>query len=171
MTGVIFRWGGTIGGVMVALLLVEHFFFPVTDPSQFDSSETYGYVAIFASLAIMYLAILDLEKKAGDDAPTMWQKIMAGSGAALIGGAVFGLYNVFYTEVLNPDFMDSYYNYYISQLLVQSGPEYEQMVADLEAQKEMFQAPITQFGVMAATVVMIGIPMSVLLALLHKLRG
>ncbi len=170
MTQVILRWGGIMGGVMVTLLLIEHFLFPMNDPGRYEMSEKFGYAAIIASLAIMYLAMIELEKRDGAP-PTMWRKIIAGSGASLVAGSFFGLYNIFYSEVLNPEFLDVYYNHYISQLPVQSGPEYEQMVAELNAQREMFQVPGVQFLVMAATVVMIGIPMSVLLALLHKLRG
>lgn len=169
MTQVIFKWGGISGGVMTALLLIEHFLFPMNDPSRYEISEKFGYAAIFASLAIMYLAMLELDRRE-DTSVTMWQKVLVGSGAALVAGAIFGLYNIFYSEVLNPEFLDVYYNYYISQLPVQSGPEYDQMVADLNAQREMFQVPGVQFLVMTATVVMIGIPMSVALALLHKLR-
>lgn len=171
MKKLILKWGAIIGGVMMAILLVEYMLYPELDPERFDSSETYGYAAIFASLLIMYLAMVELDKQSGDTPVTMWQRILLGSGAAIVAGAIFGAYNVFYTEVLNPEFMNIYYDYYISQLPVQSGPEFEQMVAELEAQKEMFQAPSTQFLVMAATVVMIGIPMSVALAFVRKLRS
>ena len=167
----IVKWGGVIGGIMVGLLLIEYLLFPVVDPARFDISEKFGYAAIFASLAIMYLAMIELEKTMPDTTPTLWQRISTGSGAAIVASVIFGAYNVFYTEVLNPGFMDTYYDYYISQLPVQSGPEYEQMVADLEAQKEMFMAPLTQFLVMGSTVVMIGIPMSVILAFVRKLRA
>lgn len=167
----ILKWGGVIGSVMVGLLFIEYLLFPDLDPERFDTSETFGYAAIFASLAVMYLAMIELEKTMPDATPTLWQRISTGSGAAVVAGMIFGAYNVFYTEVLNPEFMDVYYDYYISQLPVQSGPEYEKMVADLEAQKEMFMAPLTQFLVMGSTVVMIGIPMSVILAFVRKLRS
>lgn len=171
MKKLMLKWGAIMGGVMVAILLVEYALYPELDPERFDSSETYGYAAIFASLAIMYMAMVEQDKASGETPPTMWQRIMLGSGAAIVAGAIFGAYNVFYTEVLNPEFMDVYYDYYIAQLPVQSGPEYESMVADLEAQKAMFQAPSTQFLVMASTVIMIGIPMSVALAFVRKLRA
>ena len=171
MKKLILKWGAIMGGIMVAVLLIEYMLYPEPDPARFDSSETYRYAAIFASLAIMYMAMVEQDRLSGDTPTTMWQRILLGSGAAVIAGAIFGAYNVFYTEVLNPEFMDVYYDHYISQLPVQSGPEFEQMVADLQAQKEMFQAPATQFLVMAATVIMIGIPMSVALAFVRKLRN
>lgn len=164
------KWGGISGGIMVALLLISHFLFPTTDPAQFDAAEIYGYAAMVASLAILYMAILEMEKS-GSPGPSQWQKILACSGAAVVAGFIFGLYNVFYTSVLNPEFLDTYYDYYISQLPVQSGPDYEEKVAALEADKAMFMSPLTQFLVMGATVVAIGIPMSVLLAFLRRLKS
>lgn len=165
------KWGGISGAVMMVFLLVSHLLFPTSNPEHFDAAETYGYAAMLASLAILYMAMLELEKQSGETGITMWQKIMVGSAAAIVAGAIFGLYNVVYTSVINPEFLDTYYDYYISQLPVQSGPEYERMVAALEADKALFMSPFTQFAVMGATVVMIGIPMSVVLAFIHKFRS
>ncbi len=170
MTKLIAKWGGIIGGVMVAVMLIEFALVPKPGPEHFEISEMLGYATILASLAIMFLAMNEQEKLAGDEPVTMWQRILLGSGAAVVAGACFGIYNVIYSEVLNPEFMDTYFAYSISQLPVQSGPDFERMAAELLEQKEMFKAPTTQFLVMASTVIMIGIPMSVLMAFGLKLR-
>jgi hypothetical protein len=70
--------------------------------------------------------------------------------------------------VLNPGFMQSYYDYYLTTLPVQSGPEYDRLVAELESQRAMFASPVAIFFVMAATVWAAGIVISVLVALIHK---
>lgn len=164
------KWGGISGGIMTALLIVSYLLFPQNDPAYFSEAETYGYAAMILSLGVIYLAMAEFEAAAA--APvTVWQRILLGTLASLVAGAIFGLYNVVYSLWLNPEFLDSYYTYYISQLPEQSGPAYEAAVAELEAQKAMFMSPVTQFLVMGATVVMIGIPMSVGLALVRKLRG
>lgn len=163
------KWGVISGGIMTVLLVGSHLLFPMDDPAYFDTGEIYGYVSMIASLAVIYLALNDEHMATGTGA-TLWQKILVGSGAALVAGVIFGLYNVVYTSYVNPDFLDTYYGYYISQLPVQSGPEYDRMVAALEADKAMFMHPFTQFAVMGATVVMIGIPLSVALAFIHNLR-
>ncbi len=165
------KWGGISGAIMMAFLLASHILYPTTDPSHFDIAEVFGYAAMVVSLAVLYLAMQELEKTNGDIATTLWQRVLVGTMASLVAGVIFGLYNVAYSTVINPEFLDTYYNYYISQLPVQSGPEYERMVAELEADKAMFMHPFTQFTVMGSTVVMLGIPISVLLAFVHKLRS
>ncbi len=171
MVKVSLKWGGISGAVMTTLLLISYFFFPENDPAYFSSAETYGYLSMVASLVVIYLALNDTSLYADGATPTLWQKILVGSAVSIVAGIIFGFYNLIYTSYMNPEFMDVYYNYHISQLPVQSGPEFERMVAELEAQKAMFMAPVTQFSVMTATVVMIGIPMSVVLAFVHNLRS
>lgn len=169
MGKVALKWGGVSGGIMTLLLIISYLLFPQNDPAYFSEAETYGYAAMVISLAVIYLAMAEYEAQA--EAPvTLWQRILLGTLASLVAGAIFGLYNVVYSVWLNPEFLDSYYNYYISQLPEQSGPAFEAAVAELEAQKAMFMSPITQFLVMGATVVVIGIPMSIGLALVRKLR-
>lgn len=171
MLKVSLKWGLVSGAIMVALLLISYFFFPENDPAYFDSAETYGYAVMIASLAVIYLAINEKSLESNGSPVSMWQKILIGSAASVVAGIIFGLYNVIYSTYMNPEFMNVYYDYYISQLPVQSGPEYERMVVVLEEQKAMFMAPATQFMVMGATVVMIGIPLSVVLAFIHRLRN
>lgn len=171
MLKVSLKWGVISGAVMTALLLISYFFFPENDPAYFDNAETYGYASMVASLAVIYLALGDKALRPDGKALSLWHKILVGSAASLVAGIIFGFYNLIYTTYMNPEFMNAYYDYYISQLPVQSGPEYDRMVTELEAQKAMFMAPVTQFSVMAATVVMIGIPLSVVLAFIHKLRN
>ncbi len=170
MTKLIAKWGSIIGGVMVTVMLIEFAIVPNPEPEHFEFSETLGYATIVASLAIMFLAMNEQERLAGDVPVGMWQRILLGSGAAVVAGACFGLYNVIYSELLNPEFMDTYFAYSVSQLPVQSGPEFDRMSAELLEQKEMFKAPTTQFLVMASTVIMIGIPISVLMAFALKFR-
>ena len=171
MLKVSLKWGVASGAIMTVLLLISFFFFPENDPAYFSSAENYGYASMVASLAVIYLALNDKSLRTDTVVLTMWQRILIGCGVSLVAGLIFGFYNLIYTSYMNPEFMDVYYDYYISQLPVQSGPEFERMVAELEAQKSMFMAPVTQFSVMAATVVMIGIPMSIVLAFIHKLRA
>lgn len=171
MLKVSLKWGIISGAIMTALLLISSFFFPENDPAYFGSAETYGYASMIASLAVIYLAMGDTSLRPKGVALGLWQKILVGSAASVVAGIIFGFYNLIYTSYINPEFMNVYYDYYISQLPVQSGPEYDKMVADMEAQKAMFMAPATQFSVMGATVVMIGIPLSVILAFIHQLRS
>lgn len=164
------KWGAVAGGIMTGLLLISFFLFPEPSPETFAAAEAFGYVAIFASLAVIYIALNEQQLRL-ELPTTLWNKISLGVGVSLVAGVIFGIYNVIYTSYLDPDFMDQYYAHYISQLPDQSGPAFEAAVARLEAEKAMFMDPITQFLVMGSTVVLAGIPFSILLAFIHRMRS
>ena len=131
---------------------------------NYRTSEIFGYLTFVACLGMIYLGLND----AKTTHITIWQKVLLGLAISAVAGVMFGIYNVIYTTYINPEFMDQYYAHYISQLPVQSGPEFEAQVAALEADKEMFMHPLTQFLAMTATVIAVGIPESVILAVVHK---
>lgn len=164
------KWGAVSGGIMTVLMLLSFFLFPEPSVETYAIAEVFGYAAIFASLAVIYVAFHE-QRVLGAQPETMWSRISLGTGISIVAGVIFGTYNVIYTGYLDPDFMEKYYNYYISQLPEQSGPAFDEAVARLEAEKEMFMSPLTQFFAMGATVVMAGIPFSVLLAYVHKQRN
>ncbi|PCI64747.1 MAG: hypothetical protein COB37_00180 [Kordiimonadales bacterium] len=170
MVKISFRWGLYAGGIMVAALLISNLLFPEPSAESYGLAEAFGYATIFASLGLIYLAMNEAQKRNVEGNLTLWQKIVLGVMVSAFAGVMFGIYNVVYTTYINPEFMESYYNHYISQIPVQSGPEYEAIVAQLEQDKAMFMHPVTQFGVMAATVLAAGIPVSVMLALVHSWR-
>lgn len=153
---------------MVSALLISNLLFPEPSAESYGLAEAFGYATIFASLGLIYLAMNEVQNRNEEGEVMLWQKIVLGVMVSAFAGVMFGIYNVVYTTYINPEFMESYYNHYISQLPVQSGPEYEATVAQLEQEKAMFMHPATQFGAMAATVLAAGIPVSILLALLHS---
>jgi hypothetical protein len=90
---------------------------------------------------------------------------------ALVSGVIFGIFNVIYVTIIDPSFVENYFNYYLSQLPEQSGAAYQAQVKDLEAQKAFFGSPVMTFVVMGATVWMMGIPISLISAFIHRRFG
>ncbi len=166
MTKSIIRWGLICGAVMTLFMYVPQIFIFGDKPENFAASEVAGYVGMVAALLVIVLAINTHFKDAGPKT-SIWQRLVLGLGVTLIAGIIFGLSNIIYTMWINPEFMDTYYNYYISNLPVQEGPEYEKAVEEVQAQWEMFSSPLMVFLVMAATVWMIGIVVSILASVGH----
>lgn len=163
MLKIISKWGAITGSAILVIMITGNYLLDASNPDNFGISEIFGYLTMFGCLCMIYVAL----NEAGQG-NTIWQKIMIGLGVSVIAGMMFGVYNVIYTSYIDPEFMDNYYAYYIAQHPVQSGPEFDAFVAELEAQKEMFMHPVTQFFAMSATVIAVGIPLSVILAVLHK---
>lgn len=164
MLKTLLKWGGTSGFIMVLVIAVGNFLFDGTSPENYRISEIFGYTTMIVCLGIIYLALNETKTTRR----TVWQKIALGIGVSAVAGAMFGAYNVIHTTYIDPAFLDNYFDHYISQLPVQSGPEFEAQVAELTNQKEMFSSPAMQFIVMASTVLLVGIPESIILAVLHK---
>lgn len=158
------KWGTISGAALIIIIVASEIIKGGSNPDNFASSEVFGYLTFVACLGMIYLGL----NEAKNTHTTIWRKILIGLAISAVAGIMFGIYNVIYTTYINPEFLDEYYAYYISQLPIQSGPEFDAQVAALEADKEMFMHPLTQFLAMSATVIAVGIPESVLLAVLHK---
>ncbi|MBL4789373.1 MAG: DUF4199 domain-containing protein [Kordiimonadaceae bacterium] len=166
-----FKWGLYAGGVMVTACLSANLLFLEETAESYELAETLGYVSIFASLGLIYLALHDAQTKFETAELTLWQRIFLGVMISAVAGVMFGIYNVVYTTYIDPEFMENYLTHFISQMPVQSGPEYEANVAELKQDMVMFSHPASQFAAMAATVLAAGIPVSVLLAFVQKWQG
>lgn len=164
MLNTVLKWGGISGFIMVFVIVVGNLLIDGTSPENYKISEILGYTTMIVCLGVIYLALNETR----DTRVTIWQKIVLGVGISAVAGAMFGVYNVIHVTYIDPDFIDNYFDYFISQLPTQSGPEFEAQLAELTSQKEMFSSTIMQFFVMGSTVLLVGIPESIILAVLHK---
>lgn len=162
----IIKWGAIVGAAMTLFMLGSYIMVAGNQAQNMGMAEVAGYVGMIAALAIILFAMHQHFKERADK-PSLWQRIIFGIGIAFTAGVIFAICDVVYTFMINPGFMDAYFQYYISNLPVQEGPEYERMVDEAMAQREMFAQPIMVFLVMAATVWMIGLVVSVLGGLGH----
>ncbi|MCF4097307.1 DUF4199 domain-containing protein [Maritalea mediterranea] len=162
----IIKWGVIVGAVMTLFMLGSYIVVAGNQAENMGMAEMAGYVGMIAALAIILFA-MHQQFNARADKQSLWQRIIFGMGIAFVAGVIFAICDVIYTFMINPDFMDAYFQYYLSTLPVQEGPEYERMVEDAMAQREMFAQPVMVFLVMAATVWVIGLVVSVLGGLGH----
>ena len=90
----------------------------------------------------------------------------------LVPAVAFGLFDILYTEVLNPSWAEEYYGYQIEKIKASApADQVEQKLLDLQKNREMFSNPFIQFLLMAITVYVIGLIVTVISALtlrLHK---
>lgn len=162
----VFKWGAIVGVVMTIFMLGSYFLVAGNQAQNMGIAEIAGYAGMIAALAIILYAMHQQFQQRADK-QSLWQRIVFGLGVAFVAGAIFAMCDVIYTFIINPGFMDAYFNYYLSTLPVQEGPEYERMVEEAMAQREMYAQPIMVFLVMAATVWLIGLVVSVLAGLGH----
>lgn len=163
----ILKWGVISGLIMIIIFYLSYLIFPLTNAAAYSNSEIMGYLGILIGVVIIYFAISE-HFNAKNASQGIWPRILLGFGVAFVAGVIVGLYNVFYTLVIDPTFMADYLAFTISQIPTQSGAEYDQQVALLTQQMQTFDSVGMNFLIMAATVWLIGIPASFICAFTHK---
>ncbi len=151
----VLKWGIISGALMTFLMLGSLLLVANNQAENMGIAELAGYAGMIAALAIILFA-MHQRFRGRADRPSLWQRIIFGVGVAFVAGTIFAICDVIYTFMINPGFMDAYFQYYLTTLPVQEGPEYERLVEEAMMQREMYAQPFIVFLVMAATVWIIG---------------
>lgn len=155
---------GAYGGITISVLFMISWF--ALDHLPMSIQEILGYASMIVSLSFVYFGIKHFRDKENEGKISFKKALAIGVLISLITALVFGLLDVLYTEVLNPEFMDKYYNE-VSANLKASLPanELEIKLAQLESEREQFSNPVFSFTIMASTVFIIGFIITLLSSL------
>ncbi|TAI47231.1 DUF4199 domain-containing protein [Flagellimonas allohymeniacidonis] len=156
---------GTYGAICISVL----FLLSWTLLSEFPlaTQEVLGYAAMIVSLGFVFFGIKHFRDHENDGKVSFKKALTIGVLISLITALVFGVLDIFYTEVLNPEFMDSYYEQTAKKMEeTLSAEEFKVKLTELEAQKEMFGNPLFSFLLMAMTVFVIGFIISLISSLI-----
>lgn len=164
MKSTILRYG-LYGAVAICVLFLISWF--VLDDLPFASQEVLGYVSMLLSLSFVYFGIKHYRDKENDGKVSFRSALVIGILISLITALAFGVLDVIYTEVLNPDFMAQYYDTAVENIKNSVPADaLDAKLAELESQREMFSNPLFSFALMAMTVFVIGFIISLLSALI-----
>ncbi len=163
MKKTVFRFG-LYGSITICILFLISWF--VLDDLPYFSQEVLGYISMVLSLGFVFFGIKQYRDKENDGKISFKKALLIGILISLITALAFGILDVFYTEVLNPEFMTEYYNHSVETLKASlPADEFEAKLAEMESQKELFSNPLFSFALMAMTVFVIGFIISLLSAL------
>ena len=155
---------GLYGSITICVLFLISWF--VLDGLPYSTQEVLGYVSMILALGFVFFGIKQYRDKENDGKLSFKKALLIGVLISLITALVFGILDVFYTEVLNPDFMTEYYNQSVETMKASlPADEFEAKLAEMESQKELFSNPLFSFALMAMTVFVIGFIISLLSAL------
>ncbi len=156
---------GSYGAVTICILFLISWFL-LADVS-FTTQEVLGYISMVLSLSFVFFGIKHFRDKENQGKVSFKKALTIGVLISLITALAFGILDVFYTEVLNPDFMVEYYNDTVESMRNALPPdEFEKELARIETQKKMFSSPLFSFALMAMTVFVIGFIISLTSALI-----
>jgi Protein of unknown function (DUF4199) len=164
MKQIVFRYGLYATLVIVGLGMVD--FFIVSKYASFGVQEVAGYLTMFLSMIFVFMGIRHYRDRVNGGTLSFVQGLKVGVLIVLIPSVFFGLFDLLYTEVIKPDWLDTYYAAYMERLKAGTPPE--KLAAALEKaneEKELFSNPVYQFLLMAATVFIIGLMVTIISAL------
>ena len=163
MKPTIFRYGiyATITIVVVGLLSL----FALGNASQMIQ-EIAGYLSMLLAMIFVFLGIRHFRDHVNGGLLTFGQGLKIGILIVLIPSIAFGLFDLLYTRVINPTWMDDYYSRHIENLRKTVSPDkLDAAIKKAEQQKELFSNPIMEFLLMAATVFIIGFIVTIISSL------
>jgi hypothetical protein len=155
MKQTVLRYGLYAGFLIIGLMAFN--FFILARTAAYATQEVAGYLAIFLSMIFVFLGIRHYRDHLNGGALSFTEGLKLGLLIALIPSACFALFDLLYTEVLNPGWKSDYYNYYVTQLKESTPAEnLEKELATLADQRDKYDNPYILFGMMFATVFVIG---------------
>ena len=163
------RYGLYSAAVMVGVFLVTFFFIAKESEMGYKIAEIVGYATILLSMVFVFLGIKKHRDENNAGVISFGEALKVGVLIVLIPSIAFGLYNLFYIEVLDPNFMDNYYQYTLEEYKASMEPaEFEAMKTKMDSEKEMFQNTFLQFFLMFFTVFVIGVIVSIISSMVLK---
>ncbi|MBL7742459.1 MAG: DUF4199 domain-containing protein [Chitinophagaceae bacterium] len=164
MKPVVFRYG--IYATLAIVALSAFHFFVIVPSVSWANAEIAGYLTMILSMIFVFLGIRYYRDHVNNGTLGFGQGLKIGLLIVLIPSVFFGLFDILYTEVLNPSFFEDYYTHQIE--VIRASYTKEQAAAkikSLDDQKEMFGNPVFQFLLMAATVFVIGFIVTIISSL------
>jgi len=156
--------------LLVAFCLVRYIMNP--HPTNFDNQETIGWIGILLSVFFVFFGIKYYRDKENGGSLGFGEGMKLGLLITIFPALLFGIYSVIYSEILDPGFMDNYYNWQVAKLKSELPPaEFDGQLKEMEQQKEMFVNPLFQFGAMFLSVFVVGLIVTVISTLVLKRKA
>lgn len=153
---------------LIAIFTIPLLFTGIPEPGDFMSSEVVGYTFILLSLVFVFLGMKQYREDKGGTI-SYWKAVYTGLLIAIFPAIAFGLYNILYMEVIDPDFMTKYSEHIISQRSEgKTAAEIVEIKKAVMAESEMFDNLPIMFIVMFLSVFVLGLIVSLVSAFFVK---
>jgi Protein of unknown function (DUF4199) len=164
MKQTVLRYGIYAAMLIVALMVFNLFFLPKV--ASFAIQEVAGYLSILLSMIFVFLGVRHFRDHVNGGALSFIEGLKLGLLIALIPSVFFGLFDLLYTQVINPGWQEDYYNHYVQEL--KASTPADKLTAELEKlenQRKLFSKPYMEFLLMFLTVFVIGAIVTIISAL------
>ena len=167
MKKTVIRFGAYASIIVVGISVLFWLF--SSDTPNYSIAEIAGYASIILAMAFVFLGVRHYRDNEKNGSITFGEALKLGVLITLVPSLAFGVYNAVYTELLDPGFVDKYYQYTLDKMKADMAPaEFEAAAQKMESEKEMFANPVLGSVVMFLTVFLIGFVFAVVSALILK---
>lgn len=164
MKQTVFRYGLYAGFLIVLLVALQ--FFLVIPNTDYSTAEVTGYLTIVLSMIFIYFGIRHYRDQHNGGTLSFGEGLKVGLLIALIPAAFFGVFDLLYTEWINPAWKDDYYQYQLQQLKETAEPALlDEKIKKLDQQRQSFDSPALLFFLMFATAFVVGAIVTIISAL------
>ena len=164
MKKTVVRYGIYASLLMVALSAID--FFVVAKMASYAVQEVAGYLTMLLSMIFVFIGMRYYRDTVNGGTLSFWQGIKIGLLIVIIPSVCFGLFDLLYTEVIHPGWMQEYYAKYLERIRISTPPDkLEAVLKKMNAEKEMFSNPLMQFLLMSLTVFIIGFIVTIISAI------
>jgi|SRR5688572_23753980 len=163
MKSTIYRYG--IYATLAIIALVYGFYFLLKN-SALSLQEVAGYLSMLVAMIFVFLGIRYFRDRVNGGYLSFGQGLKIGVLIVLIPAVALGLFDILYTEVLDPTWKDDYYSKYIENLRESvTADKLDAAIKKAEKQKENFSNPLFHFLFMSGTVFIIGFIVTIISSL------
>ena len=164
MKKIVWRFGLYAAFLLIVLFLLK---FAILGNDNWALQEVLGWASMVLGLLFVFFGIKHYRDHVNQGVLSFGKGMKVGLLIILIPTVAFGIFDVVYIKLINPDFFDKYYSFYSTQMQ-QTLPqaEFESWKTKMEASKKMFQNPFVNFLVMSATIFIIGVIITVISSLI-----
>ena len=164
MKKTVLRYGLYASLLMVILSAID--FFVVAKLANFAVQEVTGYLTMLLSMIFVFIGIRYYRDNVNGGTLSFWQGLKIGLLIIIIPSVCFGLFDLLYTEVIHPGWMQEYYAKYLERIKISTPPDkLEAVLKKMNEEKEMFSNPLMQFLLMSLTVFIIGFIVTIISAI------
>ncbi|MDF1697271.1 MAG: DUF4199 domain-containing protein [Saprospiraceae bacterium] len=168
MNSIVLRNGIWASIFLIGIGAIPLIFLGLPGPDDFKRGEVIGYTSILLSMIFIVIGMKQLKLNNGG-VLSYWNAVKTGILITLFPAVAFGLYNLLYTYVIDPDFLTKYADYSLaSRGAGKTGEELEMIKQAVLEEQKMFESPVIQFVLMFLTVFIIGAVVSLISAFFVK---
>ena len=173
MKRMLLYYGGIGTAIMIGVNLLVLLITGIPDAEDFAMGEIIGYTTIVAALAIpIYLGVKEYRDKMSGGGISFGKAWLIGIVITELPALAFAAYNLLYVKVIDPDFTQKYMDYQTELARTSmTAEDFQAFEATMASQNILLTNIAFQTVVMYVTVLLIGIGLSLLLAIFLRRKA